>query len=119
MSFSLRRGDSYAWTVTLTDGVNPIDLSGKTLTFTVKQNKTDTDLQALLQVSVTFPSDANSLAGQGELFVPYTATANLPADTRVYYDFQLSYLDGQGRTIVTTLTAGSVKVDWEITETVP
>ena len=112
--FALRKGDSYDWRCEFDDSI--VD---KTLTFTVKRALEDLDENALLQVAVTFPDNADSQAGIGWLFVPHTATATLPYREKVFYDFQLSFIDSLGRQQSKTMAAGVVKIDWEVTETVP
>lgn len=122
-NIELIRGDSYEWAIVVTKKVDqggsladvPIDISGMTLAFTVKAHPDHPDASALCQAHVTFPADAESQAGRGTLFVPHTATECLPVlvgkvkpgEGVVYYDFQLSYVDGFGRTIVKTLAAGT------------
>lgn len=89
-----------------------------TLTFTVKADYNDDDEDALLQESVTFPDTADSIAGTGTLFIPHTSTEDLVLGQRVYYDFQLTYVDDDAQQIVNTLDSGSFKVDWDVTRTV-
>lgn len=120
--FTLRKGDSYLWNLSFDDGqtpATPISIVGKTLTFTVKDFLDDPDEDAPVQVVTTFPDDADSLAGTGSVFVPHTETQNLTPGQKVFYDFQLSYTDTLGRKHAQTLAAGIVKVDWEVTQTVP
>ena len=130
----LIRGDSYEWRVVFTEKVEengetiqrPLDISRKTLTFTIKSNPDDTDAEALCQAHTVFPDDENSRNGIGWLFVPHDATEGLPVITGrlkptegfVYYDFQLSYLDTLGRTIVKTLEHGTKRPVFDTTRTV-
>ena len=130
----LIRGDSYDWEVVFDEEIDengmlvtrPVDLSGKTLAFTVKAQKNDPDSLALCQAHVTFPADAMSQAGRGWLFVPHTETEGLPilegvpkpGENLLYYDFQLSYVDALGRTIVTTLATGTKRPVADATRTV-
>ena len=130
----LIRGDSYDWEVVFDEEVEengvpvirPIDLSGKTLAFTVKALKNDPDSLALCQAHVVFPTDTHSQAGRGWLFVPHTETEGLPilegapkpGEGILYYDFQLSYVDALGRTIVTTLATGTKRPVADATRTV-
>ena len=118
--FALRKGDTYNWKLTFDDGAAtpaPIDITGKVLTFTVKTSLDDLDAAALIQVSTTFPATADSIAGIGYIFIPHTQTTNLTPLQKVYYDFQLSFIDDDMRENSNTLTAGTVKVDWEVTLT--
>ena len=120
--FALRKGDTYNWKLQFDDGgtpATPIDITGRTLTFTVKSALTDTDENALVQVATTFQAGADSTAGIGYIFIPHTETENLVPGAKVYYDFQMAYTDSQSRLVVNTLAAGTVKVDWEVTLSVP
>lgn len=119
--FNLVRGDSIALELTFDDGGDPpvpINIAGRTLRFTVKQNYDDPDAEAYVQASVTFPDDADSQAGKGFFFVPHTQTENLPQGQLVVCDFQESYLDSRGHQIVNTLDVFTKKVGPDVTRTV-
>lgn len=127
-AIALVRGDSYEWAFEFVDEIDADqtlsrDVSGMTLAFTVKRNPNDADVDALAQAHVVLPNDANSQNGLAWLFVPHTATEGLtvldPNDKRerVYYDFQLSYTDEQGRQRVETFDYGYKKVVPDATRT--
>lgn len=61
----LIRGDTLFLDIRVSDeeSGDPVDISGKQLTFSVKSSIDDSDDSAMLSESVTFPSDAESLAG--------------------------------------------------------
>lgn len=120
--FSLRRGDTYNWRFVFDDGATPpvpINVAGRTLSFTVKASRNDSDAHALVQASAVFPDDANSHNGIGWIFVPHDQTVNLVPGQKVYYDFQMAYYDSSNRLVVQTVDTGVVKVDWDVTERVP
>lgn len=120
--FKLIRGDSINLQVTFDDGAtppNPIDISGRTLKFTVKRDYDDPDTAALVKASVTFPTDSNSAAGIGWLFVPHTETDNLTIDDEVWCDFQETFTDSNGNLNVTTLTSFKRTVLPDVTKDVP
>lgn len=107
------QGDSYEWTFSFQDkdaqnNLTPRNISGMTLTFAMKRTWRDSDSAAYLLVSTTFPNDASSIAGLGTIFVPYTATAQLPIhlSSEIVYSFRLSYVDGEGRTQSKTVGKG-------------
>ncbi|MBK8508965.1 MAG: hypothetical protein IPL51_10040 [Candidatus Competibacteraceae bacterium] len=104
--FKLVRGDSISLLVTFDDGGDPpqpIDIGGRTLTFTAKRDYDDPDSAALVQVSVTFPANADSAGGKGWFFVPHTETEDLTIGDEVVCDFQETYTDSRGNLNVTTL----------------
>ncbi len=120
--FALRKGDTYNWRLTFDDGATPatvIPIAGRTLTFTVKSALTDLDEAALVQVETMFPASVDSTNGIGYIFIPHSETENLVPGAKVYYDFQMAYTDESNRLVVNTLAAGTVKVDWEVTLSVP
>ena len=105
------RGDTLNYNFTFKDkDGNAIDISSTTLWFTMKRSPSDKDASAALQDSVTFPADANSVAGLGSIAIAATDTALLTPGVTYYYDFQ--WVDG---TEVTTLAAGTVTALQDIT----
>jgi hypothetical protein len=111
---SFFRGDTVPFDFSFKDDDdNPIDISGKTLTFTMKKKKNSIDgLDGDLQQSVTFPNDANSIAGIGSMVLLPDVTRNLLISS-YYFDFQL--VDGPDD--VSTVGFGSVVVEQDITIT--
>ena len=109
---SMFRGDTlpFSFQFNDTDG-QPIDISGMKLYFTMKADATSDDGgPGDLQDSVTFPSDAQSALGQGELIIPASLTALLIPGTNYHFDFQL--VDG---TTIATMGIGQILVDQDIT----
>lgn len=109
---SFYRGDtvSYNFTFKDADGL-PIDISATKLWFTIKKDPTYPDNSAALQESVTFPSDADSVAGLGSITIAASVTALL-SPIQYYYDFQ--WVEGAN---VVTLTTGTVTILQDITTT--
>ncbi len=113
---NLFRGDTFAWNFTFKDkdGV-PIDISGMTLFFTMKQNPTSPDLEVGdLQESVTFPADSESALGIGFMQVLPAKTGLLIPKKKYHYDFQL--VDGSD--VVLTLGWGRLTINQDITQAV-
>jgi len=112
----LFRGDTFQFDFTFKDedGV-ALDISGMTLTFTMKQLVTSPDgVVGDLQESVIFPSDAQSVLGLGSMSVfPAKTTLLLPGVT-YSFDFQLA----DGANYVLTVGWGTVPVKQDITLTV-
>ena len=80
------RGDSKTYTITFDDGTNPIDITGWTVFFTVK-NKNDnssTDDDALITRTVTSHSDP--VNGQTQVILSFDDTDIEPGIYK--YDFQ-------------------------------
>jgi hypothetical protein len=86
------RGDDVTLSITLTD-VNgtALNITDGTVFFTIKQNITDTDTDALLKTSVT--SHTNGAAGLTS--IPLTATQTDITPGVYYYDLQVK--DAQNR----------------------
>lgn len=110
----MRRGDTRTFIVTITDKETgaAVDISGHRLWFTMKALKTDADLAAVLQVSAVMPSNADSVAGIGDLTIASTDTDGL-VPGRYYYDLQ--WVQPGSPPIVKTIQAGRVRVLADIT----
>lgn len=113
----LRQGDSYLWELEFVENDQPIDITGRTIIFTVKADLDDADNRALFQVVTTFADNENSHNGLGTLFISSANTSTLVAGDLVYYDIQESYLDGNGRLRVNTLAYDTFTVLPQVTRT--
>jgi len=105
---SVYRGDDKTWNLNFTDANgDPIDLTGATVFFTIKVNKTDKDSDAI--ISKDQSSHVDAVNGQTTISLTDSDT-----DVRVgnyHYDIQL--VDSLG--IVTTIVVGAFKVKQEVT----
>lgn len=114
-----RRGDTfdYAATVTETDG-SAHDLTGETLWFTMKVNRTDPDSAAVATaywidggassgLSVATPS-----TGGFRLQFAASVTANWSAEATYVYDVQVKSATG----LITTVDEGTVTIRGDITQ---
>lgn len=114
----LIRGDTLFLDIRVSDEENgdPVDISGKQLTFTVKAAIDDADDAAMLSASAVFPTDSTSLAGRGSLVIGSDKTYDLiptgdgePA----YYDYELRTFGTPD--VVETLDYGRCKIIGDVT----
>ena len=104
------RGDTFTYNLNFKDSSGqPIDISNTVIWFTLKGNINVEDSEADLQVSYTFPADANSAAGIGTLEIPASETSNLGIQS-YYYDMQ--WING---TNVQTLQSGKITIKQDVT----
>ena len=112
----IRRGDTVNFTFQFTDDDNndaPIDISGKTLWFTLKLKAKHTDAEAALQHKVVFPNDSVSQNGIGYMTLEPVLTDPLTIK-RHQFDFQL--VDDQvSPAVVLTVGRGQLDVVTDIT----
>ncbi len=103
------RGDTKEVKVTITkaDG-SPFDLTGATITFTMKKDDTDPDAEAVIQKTAVISTPAS-----GEALLTLTATDTNQDTGEYFYDFQL--VDSSGK--VTTLLKETISVLQDVTET--
>lgn len=117
--FDLVRGDSIDLQVVFVDDAEPpqpIDISNRTLIFTIKSDYNDPDTAKLGQARVTFPANADSVNGIGYLFVPHTETESLTIGEEVWCDFQQTFTDAHGNLHVNTLEAFKKTVQKDVTK---
>jgi len=104
---SVYRGDDKTWNLNFTDANDdPIDLTGATVFFTVKVNKTDKDSDAI--ISKDQASHVDAVNGQTTIVL-----TNSDTDVKIgnyYYDIQL--VDTSG--IVTTIVVGAFRVNQDV-----
>ncbi len=107
------RGDTLRYKLTFknADTKEPIDLTGASVWFTLKENVNDPDSEAAIQVHTENHLDPTN--GKTEIVVPASETNNLEIKT-YFYDFQL--VDAQGN--VSTVMSGKVKVLPDITRSI-
>jgi hypothetical protein len=107
-NYTLYRGDTFAEKLVFedTDDVT-IDITGWTIFFTIKQNKTDEDADAL--VSKTITDIPNPTLGEYTLTVDASELNALEGN--YYYDFQIKLADGK----IYTLISGTITFIVDIT----
>lgn len=94
---SLYRGDSKSLTLNFTDSNgNVVDITGGTVTFTLKNSKDDLDADAVIQKSVT--SHSNPTGGISKIDILASETQGLSPN--VYrYDIQILLPGGLKKTV--------------------
>lgn len=110
----IMRGDARNYKFTFVDKAgNPVDISNTTMWSTLKVAQNDPDSEAVLQKSVTFPADANSVAGIGWLPWLATDTETFEPGSKYWYDFQWVRAVEE----IHTMAWGQIKILQDITET--
>lgn len=94
----IARGDDVSWTFSFeqSDG-SAEDVTGWTLTLTIKTSHDDADADAAVQKS--FQNTTDPTGGEIEASLTATETAALEAE-RYHYDFQVEYADGTVETLL-------------------
>ena len=111
----LVRGDDWTIKLTLSDSGSPLNITGYTYWFTLKDSIDDADPGAL-QVSIT-PSVSGSPteASQGIVYIT-AAKALTDTVTPATYNYDVQQVDGTGK--VQTLLIGKVKVVKDVTRSI-
>lgn len=107
----LVRGDDWSLKLNITSSGSPVDITGYTYTWTLKDNVDDADPGAL-QVTTT-PSGSAAALGQVILTASAATTTNIIPQT---YTYDVQQVNTTG--VVQTLLIGKVKVVKDITRTV-
>lgn len=103
---TITQGDEKAYNLTFTTGDSPLDITGATLTMTIKRKLNDSEPA----VTKTVTEHTNATAGETTLTLSTTDTDI--ALGKYYYDMQLS-----GGTVATkTVLRGSLEITWQVTE---
>lgn len=110
---NLYRGDTKDYLFTVTDGVNPIDVTGWTIWITFKLRETDTDLEAVMQVSHTVGDNITDSGPGGTFTVSLLATDTDITPGTYYYDIQRVIAGPPEK--IRTLEKGKVKIVADIT----
>lgn len=104
------RADTESVVVTVTDeSGNPFDLTGYTITLTVKKNHGDSDADAIMQ---QVGSSTNPTSGVGQVDLTYNQTDVPPG--KYYYDIQIN----DGTSVVKTVVSSIFEVQKSYTDTV-
>lgn len=87
-NFDVFRNDYKKFTLTVTDNGLPFDLTGCTVSFTVKASPTMLDTSAIIQKNVV--SHINAVGGITNIELSSSDTASLIPSKSYYYDCQVS-----------------------------
>ena len=102
------RGDDISWNLVFTDeDESPIDITSWTVFLTIKNNKNDTDANAVL--SKEYTSFITPALGIAPIIVSHTETDSLIGN--YFYDFQVKRQDGS----ILTITSGGITFLVDIT----
>ena len=105
---SFYRGDDFTMDLTIRDNEGfRVDLTNCTVFFTIKENKTDSDDEAILATD-----DGGGGNNEGETKIEISSTESDIDPGTYYYDFQL--VDSNNK--VATLLSGTVEVLHDITK---
>lgn len=105
---NIYRGDDKSWTLTFKDSSGTaINITGYTVFFTVKKNKSDVEDDALITKDITSHSDA----GNGQTTLSITNTESAIAVGEYWYDIQTK--DGSGN--INTVVVGNFNVLQDVT----
>jgi len=102
-NYEVYRGDTFAEQLVFTETdangvVTPTDITGWTIFFTIKKNKSDTDANATIKVTL-----ADSDLPSPELGIATVVVTAAQLDALIgmyYYDFQMKTVDGKVYTIL-------------------
>jgi len=94
---ALDNGDTWIFDFLFKDNAGAaIDISGQELVYQMKLNKSTPDSDdgsgidsTDLFASVTFPSDASSVAGEGQMVIAKTETTGVTIGRNYYFEFRL------------------------------
>ena len=111
------RGDAQHLYLTFENRVGePIDVSGKLLTFSMKLNKADNTCHVYdLALAVRIPYDKDAVKGRYKLSIPSEKTDTLLPGRTYYYDFQLEDDDCDTFKDVATLGWGTKEIMRDVT----
>jgi hypothetical protein len=114
----MTRGDTYTFTLAVTQAGVAFNLTGCTLRMTAKYNVTDLDSAAVF--SLTSPSTGiaitNAAAGLATVSIPPSGTSTLPgAQIPLFYDIQVT----DSSSDVYTVASGTLYVQPDISITTP
>lgn len=106
----LVRGDDWTLKLNITSGSSPVDITGYTYYWTLKDNVDDADPGALQVTAV--PSGSAATAGEVTLTASAAVTTNITPQT---YNYDVQQVNTTG--VVQTLLLGKIKVVKDITRT--
>lgn len=104
------KGDSYNAQLQIKVNDVPQDITGDTVTFTLKKNLNADDSEATFQQVITVHTDPTQ--GITTLQIPKTESSAFTVRD-YYYDIQWTQASGEN----TTILRGTMEVSWEVTDT--
>ena len=118
-TLEMYRGDTPVWELTVTDKQTGAaeDITGYTIWMTAKRAKTDTDAQAVFQISTTSGdiTITDAVNGLAEVVPPSSATLSLTESVKLYFDVQVK---PPASSRIHTITDGVLVVALDVTQTV-
>ena len=83
-SISMYRGDDHGVALTIQENGSLVDIGSYAITFTVKDNFTESDANAEIQTNYTVGSTSNSISGITTIPITSAETSGLTPQTYVY-----------------------------------
>lgn len=103
------RGDTVAYKITTVNDNNaPVDITGNTYTFTIKEDVEQSDKFSPYQIRIE-PSAADAIQGVFWIYIPASISKKLKVQ-RYHYDVEMNQ-----NGMITTLTFGNFKVKSDVT----
>lgn len=108
------RGDTFTVLFEVTDDITNVglDLSGRTMTITVKSDISEIDAESIIQEIYVIPSTPETIAGTVSATIPAAKMSLLSPSTRYWYDVQVATGDQ-----VATYLIGRMRVIADVTRT--
>ena len=110
--FQLRRGDTKRFDLSFKSRGNPVNITGQTLWFTMKQDLNSPDQDADFQKSVVFPDNADSIKGIGSITIDSDESGRLLPGT---YFFDMQTVIPGDPPLVSTPMVGIIQVLPDVT----
>lgn len=110
------RGDTNIYEITVLRENLPVDITNAKIWFTVKNNKTDDDGDAVIAKNTTDHNTqvvklSPATAGKVQLILSHDDTKDFTSDQALYYDVQMRELNG----VLTTVASGIFRVKLDVT----
>jgi len=108
------KGETKSYPLTLKRNGTAINITNDTVYLTIKNKKSDTDANAVLQISNSVGEHTTPASGITTIVISSTQTNTLAVEKTYYYDFRLVESGGT----VTTIPGGTFTVKEPITQAV-
>lgn len=106
-------GDDFPYRLTITDGTNPINITGYTFYFTVKKNLDDTDAEAVFKKTVTTLTDPTN----GIVIIDIDRTDTLNQTPGEYF-YDIKWKTGDATPLTRTILEGKFTLTKSVTQVV-